>query len=450
MAGVLGLLGGLGSGCEAITLPVDITLLLPDDETPLEAADNASLTLEPAGVVETFAVDGLEFSLSFALAPSDEPQTLSLFLADGETLLAWGRTPAVPLDGPDDLRLLMARPGRLVALPQEFDEPDPEAHAAALGETGALVLTEDGSALALSLRTYDLFAAASLDDPPPPSDGILVGGPAGGAWRIAWETTAAVHRYRGGADEWSRASLDDDEAAHLHPRDGAAWVLEPGGEGVLVFGGGDRTDVARVDLRAEPDGDRVTIDAAPALPDPRLGATAIAREVEGTDLPTTVLFGFGGSSPVVHLVERGITLGPPGPWVDAACAAWTDAAAGRSAVLCGGGVRSGVPTGDLVVVTLPASADEEPETTEHLDILQAPMPDPLMWADSLAVYAQGDGRLVTLAAPDLTVTTEAVSGSRVGGGRAAALGTGHTLLVGGSTNDGAALPRWHVLTGQPG
>jgi uncharacterized protein (TIGR00251 family) len=110
--------------CESES-PFAVRVVLPDDTDALMRADNAALELTPGGATN-FDVDGLEFSLEVKLEPDDVQRTLALYLAEGETLLAWGRSaPFVLSSPPEDLAVLIAPPGRLSSFRGTITEPDP-------------------------------------------------------------------------------------------------------------------------------------------------------------------------------------------------------------------------------------------------------------------------------------------------------------------------------------
>ncbi|MCA9708479.1 MAG: alanine racemase, partial [Myxococcales bacterium] len=126
LALLLALTPALGStACQPVTTEIDVQLLLPLDHTALTRTNNVSVVLEPNGFSRTVAADGLDFGLSFEVPPDSEIRTLSVYLADDDTLLAWGRTPPFRYGGATSgLGLLLAQAGELSAVDFEFAQPD--------------------------------------------------------------------------------------------------------------------------------------------------------------------------------------------------------------------------------------------------------------------------------------------------------------------------------------
>ena len=266
---VLAALATTVPGCKPLTTNVAVGVLLPEDSTDLERTNNVSLTLEPDGFVDTVATEGLDFAVSFELPPDEEKRSIGLFLAQDETLLAWGRTPEITLRGAKaGLSVLVARPGGLSALPGEFDAPDPDALAAPVAGVGVVVVAADGGTLFIDAFAYDIVGAASLPSAPAASDGVLVEDPAMGVQRIAWAEALAAWRYDPAEDDWSERSLGEHGVG---PRPNAAWAIDEGTGEVLVIGGGDETDLVAIALDPEASLPVRRVDG-PGLDVPRPGA----------------------------------------------------------------------------------------------------------------------------------------------------------------------------------
>jgi uncharacterized protein (TIGR00251 family) len=434
----------VSAGCKPLTTSVAVGVLLPEDRVDLERTNNVSLTLEPDGFVETVATDGLDFALSFELPPNEEKRSIGLFLADDETLLAWGRTPEVTLRGAQaGLSVLVARPGGLSAFPEEFDAPDPDALAAVVADVGVLVLAADGGALFMDTFAWEIVVASSLPGAPMPSDGVLVSDPALGVQRLAWAQGLAAWRYDPTEDDWSERSLGDHG---VEPRpDAASVALEDEAE-VLVIGGGDALDIVAIALGPEATSPVRRVEGA-ALDVPRPGASALRV---GSDAgAVTLVFGAGvdeAGDPTAALwwIEGQRAIGPEVAWTGGRCVALDDAA---PRILCGGGVRDGTPTADALDVAF--SPDGEVQFTEHVGVLGMPMADPIWFRDDVAVYAQGGGRLIALARGDLAATEREAASARDTGGHVARLPTGLELVVGGRAADGTPLSAWHVFAPEP-
>lgn len=448
----LGISCGL-AGCEAIELPVGVDLVLPADDSDLTRTDNVSVVLEPAATTETFTADGLDFSVSLSIAPLSTPQRISVFLAEGETLLAWGSTPPVPLTGQTDVSLLVARPDVLSSFDATFDAPDPLARAAAVGDIGMLVVAADGTTLFLDVFGWQLRAADPIETDAvlDASDGTLLGDPAGGAQRIGIADGLSIQRFDPVSDQWSARDIPDDAQATFGARAQAALVASTDGAALWVIGGGTMTDTVAVGLHPE---QAVGVDVldVPPLDTPRPGATALALD-RGDDNDGLLVFGGNAMSPVAWWVDAGLGVGPTEAWTGAGCIA-LDAPTGDTVrVLCAGGVRAGVPTGDGLIIFVPtqmAGADEAPSVMELPDLLQGPMADPLLLPGTAAVYAQGEGRAVAIRRDDLSVEASPTAPDRAQGGDTAHLPLGVTFVVGGAATDGTPVSRWSYFAPQPG
>lgn len=452
----LGLLALLLAGTAACEneVPFAIRVIVPDDEPTLERADNAALELTPGGA-SNFPVDGLDFSLEVELEPDDTQRTLALYLAEGEKLLAWGRSAAFVLSSPPEgLAVFVSPPGQLALFPGAIAEPDPQILVARAPGRGAVMLDATGHTALLNEFTLETTSGATLkvDDLPAPTDGALVPDTAGGVWRLAWADGLRGYRYDPGDDTWITALYVGDD---IGPREGAAWLVDAALERVLIFGGGTHTDIAQVDLRADPDdGTRAVTLLEVPLDGPRLGAAAFYVTRADTDEGDGVVLvgGDDPARPLAYDVARGLAFGPPGAWTGLQCAPLDLAAEADADVrfLCLGGLRDGSPTATALLLHFPApAADKDPSLEVLADLIPEAPADPRLFADDASLYAQfagpEGGTWVRIDRQDLTTTTGEGPALRARGGHSVPLGTGATFLLGGWTADDRAVDRWHVF-----
>jgi D-serine deaminase-like pyridoxal phosphate-dependent protein len=430
LAALLLALAGPGAACQPITTGVDVQLLLPQDDPELQRTNNVSVVLEPQGFSRTVASDGLDFGLSFEVPPDGVTRTLSVYLAEDDELLAWGRTPRFTYAGATGgLSLLLARPGALVPLDFEFTQPDAAARVAPVGDVGMLVLASDGGALFLDAYQYTLEAASSLEEGPATDDGVLVGAADGGVVRVAWNAGVAAWRFDAVTDAWQTLELGGDRQA----RPGAAVWIDPEGESVRIFGGGDADDVVELALRGTEARDLTTVDGL-RLDGPRAGATVI--ELDGHPI---VVGGDDPTLPVAWRADREQAAGPTTAWTALACA---PLAASPPQALCMGGLRDGMPTADALRLEL---LDGSLQAEDLASFLPLPLPAPLLLPDETALYAQGEGRWLRIDRADLLVTEQPNPAPRATGGSLAPLPSGATLLVGGLGVEGTPLDRWYAF-----
>lgn len=418
-----------------------ITLLFPEDTSDLDAANNASLTLDPGGLVLQQQVDGTDFSLAVELTPDTTFRTLSVFLAQDTELLAWGSSAPFYTAGPDiDLAVFLGRPGRLSTFPRIIENPDEGLLAARAIGNGMMLLGSDGDSFVLNEYTLELLPRAKLSDGPPPDDGGLFSGADGRVVRVAWNEGLAVWEYDREVDSWSELDVDPGAA-----RAGAAalWLGtevptgfdEREGPALALFGGGDETDVVVLDLAP---GKVTTLTLDTPLDSPRPGATAVLAQSEGDH--EVILFGGNEAGEAVgRRVADETSFGPTDAWSSAGCIPLSTGEPAR--IVCAGGFRDGSETGDGVRVDL----DTPVESAELMGLLPVPMREPLWFGDESAVYAQGAGRLVRLARDDLTAEMVEGTALRDRGGHSVTLVTGATFLTGGVTSDGEPLTRWQVF-----
>lgn len=435
------------AACGPVEVEVPIKVLLPDASDDLEQANNASITV--GGVVDTFAVDGLDFEIELSFEPDPEPVQLSLFLADDEDLLAWGNTAPFSIGGTTDtLSLFAGRPGRLSPWPEALEDPDPDVMAAHAQGRGLLLLEKNGDTFLLSEYTHTLEAGQDLDDPPDPSDGGLWGDAIGNVHRIAWDEGRAM-TYSPSKDRWDSFDLPDSVLDRGEPAIAAITAATGSGVPVAVLyvvGGDDETDAVALSLIPD------QIDAQPAALDldmPRPGASATFLPLGESSTGTLLVFGSreADAAPAVLVTEDGpIPLGDPQVWENSHCAPLSQVGDETVRAACLGGLRDGQPTAAAFLLEWDGSGDPEVEVVE--DALPVAMGAPLGFSDDSAIYAQGGGRLATLPRDESATTAQDVptTADRAAGGHSVTLATGASFLVGGRTTEGEAVDRWQVFT----
>jgi uncharacterized protein (TIGR00251 family) len=443
----LALVGALAcTACEnARELP--ITVIMPADISDYEQADNASLVLRPSGDSYSFDVDGADFVLELEGEPSTQAQQLELYLARGEDLIAWGSTAPFATAGDDvGLALFLGRPGLLSTWPEQLDTPDPELLAAEAQGRGMLLVQTDGDTFLLNQYTLELEAGSRLPDTVSfsASDGGLFSAADGGVIRLAYEEVEPVAwRYDPSEDDWDEVQVDG--AADIGLRPGAPALVDPDLSRVYLLGGGGALDAVAVDLIPDPNRDGV-LAAAPvsdvSLDAPRDGATALWVPRDDDPSAQALLVGGDAAGPVAVLADVGTSVGPSMSWRDMACALLSEGEA-VSTILCVGGTIDGLATADALLVEI-----GEGEATVEIreSFLPTPLPDPLLFHDNFALYAQGEGRWVRIAREDASVSEPDSAPMRTSGGHLVSLPNGATFQVGGVDQDGVALDRWQVFT----
>jgi uncharacterized protein YggU (UPF0235/DUF167 family) len=442
----LALIGVLActSACES-SREVGIAVLLPEEKSEYERADNGSVVLQPGSETVTFAVDGLDFSLEVERTPDATARRLELYLAEGDELLAWGSTAPFTLDGPDgDLALFLGRPGLLSTWPAEVADPDADLLACRAAGRGMLLLESDGDTSLLNEFTLEIEAGAELDAELDPTDGGLVSAADGTVVRMTWEQGPAVAwRYDPGEDRWDE--LEVDAAAMIGPRPGAAWLMDPDLSRLYLLGGGDRTDAIAIELVADED-DRLGV--APVddfvLDGPRAGATALWLPTADDPVADALVVGGDDAAlPIAWLASTGVASGPAHAWTDPACAIRIAATeSDPHTVLCVGGSLDGQPS----AAAMHATFAEGTPTIELIEsFLPVAVPDPMLLGDDQALYALGEGRWFPIDRDDASLVNSEFTPLRARGGHSVWLASGATLVVGGVGTDDAALDRWQVF-----
>nr|WP_276593662.1 DUF167 domain-containing protein [Nannocystis bainbridge] len=433
----------LGLVACTVEVPFAVRVVLPDDSTDLNRADNLALELGPDAYFASYPVRGTDFEVELEFEPDAVERTLALYLADGTELLAWGRSvPFVTLAPPGDLAVLMARPGVLSVYPGEVAEPDPDLLAVHAPGRGLVLMSGSGDLALLNETSYDIELGARLSNPPEPGDGAFVADARGRLWRVGVADEVGAAMYDPGDDVWAVATVTGDD---IGPRPGAATVVGAARDRLYLAGGGDHTDLVALSL--EPD-DKGVITLAPvaALDGPRSGARLLGMR-RGDDEIVLLVGGAGADASVVYFPEGGHAFGPVGDWTNIQCIrldADEDDEKATVRLLCLGGLRGGQPTGDALLLHVPP-AIEATEVEERPAFLSAPLADPRLFADDLAVYAQGAAQWWRVDRKDFAVELTDTTATRVNGGHSITLATGVTFLVGGRDLDDRAVDRWWIF-----
>jgi uncharacterized protein (TIGR00251 family) len=251
----LGLLLLAAPACES-QYQFPIHVVLPDDQDDLARADNLTLALAPQNVQVNFEVDDLEFNVGIELEPDTETSTLSVYLAEGTELLAWGRSAPFVLATPqDDLAVYLSPPGALSTFPGKIGKPDGDVLASPALGRGMLLFNSDGSTGLFNSFTLDTEVGAILKpegELPAADDGALVPDSRGNVWRVAWAEALRAFVYVPGDNLWSAAQFT---ATDVGARAGAAHRVDASLERLLVFGGGDQRSVLEIVLNPDDAGD---------------------------------------------------------------------------------------------------------------------------------------------------------------------------------------------------
>jgi hypothetical protein len=315
-----------------------------------------------------------------------------------------------------------------------------------------LLVESDGDTFLLNQYSLEIESGERLpaNESIADDDGGLFSAADGSVVRLGFEQVEPLAwRYDPSGDEWTELEVDmgGDNGADIGLRPGAAALADPDRSRVYLLAGGGATDAIAIDLEADDGG---TLAAAPVsafdLDGPRDHATALW--IPQTDNPTADVLLVGGvdmlgmARPVASLASNGISVGPSLAWRDLACAIESQSD-DSTTVLCVGGTLDGLPTGDALRIEIVENA----ATVEILTgFLPAPLPDPRLFSDDFALYAQGEARWFRIGRDDLNVSEPESAPLRGSGGSCVALSNGVTFLVGGVDRDGAALDRWQVFT----
>lgn len=424
-------------------LPFPVKVILPEETADLRRADNLALQLGPNGSYSTYEVRGTDFAVELELEPDAVVRTLSMYLADGTELLAWGRTaPFVLQSPPTDLAILLARPGLLSTWPGAVPEPDADLLAARGPGLGLFLLSSAGDIALLNESTYAVELGARLDPDdglPAATDGVLVPDGAGALWRVSAADGLRAHHYDPAYDVWSPVAL----VGHpVGPRPGAAWAPDAARERLLLAGGGAEPDIVALALARDDDG-RAEATKLFSLDAPRPGAALFA--LHRGDVDQLLLVGGDTDLATVFLPDGARALGPAGPWTRPQCAALDAVEADNVVrVLCLGGLRAGQPTPDALVINCPPKA-EDVTVDDYPGFAPLALADPRLFADDLAVYAQAPTEWLRIARDDLTVTQQQGPATRETGGHSITVGTGVTFLVGGRDADDRPVTNWWVF-----
>ncbi len=460
LAGLLALLGAATAACSPSEIQVPLRVLFPADRTDLARTDNVAVQVTPDGPSVSQAVSGLDFAVSLDLDADAPPQDVSVYLAEGETLLAWGRTVRLALASATTLSVFVGPPGRLATFPNAPAPASPRTLAARARGQGLVLLDPDGVTWFLSEVDHTPLPGARLSDPgEETADATLVGDALGGVVLARWDEDPTLRRFDPVDDAW--IDLPAAGLELLAGRAGAAHLAGDLGQTLYVFGGGARTDAVAIPL--VPDERDLTIEPLVdvALDGPRAGARALWLRPDDTPPDEALLFGTEAPNlPVLRLARAGEVGGPSGPWTGGSCVQLDRVGAEVGAppdplrILCAGGERSGAPTADALLVRVPAGGGAL--TVEDLPgWLPAAMPRPLWLADEGAVYAHGGGLLAAVSRslgadgdPGPTPPPQNVQDdlARAAGGVSVTLATGATFVLAGETATGEAVPSWHVFT----
>ncbi len=446
----------LTPACESTT-NFPIRVVFPED-LDLARADNAVMRLSPQGLDVTYDINGADFSLELQLEPDDLTSTLTLYLAQGPDLLAWGQSaPFVLAAPPAELALYVSPPGALSTFPGTITSPDPEVLACPAFGRGMLLVNSDGGTGLFNNFNLTTEIGATLDPEdglPAASDGALVPDSAGGVWRVAWAEQLRAFRYEPGDDEWSTATIADPSPA---PRPGAAHLESADLERVLIFGGGEQRSVIELDLVPDDAGAYTVTTLPQQLDSPRRAAAPLFLLRSDGDIGEGVVL-IGGDDEATSLAQyipadpgdAPVSFGPAMAWTGLACAQLDRGDAAKESdlvrVLCVGGMHGGQPTRDAIVLNFPSfAANLIPNLEVVPDFLAEPASEPRLFADDAAIYAQSGVQWLRIDRTALTVETQVSASTRVRGGHSVLLSTGATFLVGGWAPDERAVDHWFVF-----
>lgn len=427
-------------------IPFPVHVILPEESAELDKADNLALVVAPNGFTASYKVKGIDFSVEVEVEPDSQPRTLALYLADGTALLGWGRSaPFVLISPPSDLAVLVGRPGALSTYPGTAAEPDTELMAARAPGLGLAFLSGSGDIALLNEFNFQVESGARLDPDeglPAATDGVLVPDPEGDVWRIAWATDLRAYVWNPGLDVWTTSEIVGDPAGSTPTNLGPAAAAASGTRDRLWIAGGDADPALFALSLVLDDDDRATVTRLAALDGPRHGA-AVVPVTRGDD-ESPLVVGGDADLPAVYVPAAGLALGPAGPWTGLQCQQLDPADAASVRVVCLGGLRGGQPTTDALLLNCPANTAET-TVEERPNFLTTAVADPRLFADDLAVYAQGSATWQRIDRGDLTVTATPSPATREAGGHSITIGTGVTFLVGGKDASDRPVDRWWIF-----
>jgi uncharacterized protein (TIGR00251 family) len=431
-----------------------IAVVLPDDTDDLERADNLTLEIGPNALQVNYDVDGTDFTVELELDPDSETRTLSMYLAEGTELLAWGRSAPFVLSAPPaDLGIYLTPPGALSTFPGKIGHPDPARLAGPALGRGILMLDSDGATGLFNVFTLATESGATLEPKgglPDPGDGALIPDTRGNVWRVAWAESLRAFIYLPADDEWTTAALGDGAGA----RPGAAHLQDATRERLLVLGGGEQRSVVEINLVPDDDDKYAVTTLAQQLDAPRRGATALyLLRSDGDVGEGVVLVGSDdATTPLAYFLREddGVAFGPAEAWTGMRCVQVERDDAAQKAdyvrVLCLGGLRGATPTADAIVLNFPPATAEQPPNIDVLpDFLPEPAADPRLFEDAAAIYAQSGALWLRIDRSALTTEAFTSPSPRVRGGHSVLLSTGATFLVGGWTGEDRPVDHWHVF-----
>ncbi len=429
-----------------------IHVVLPDEIDDLARADNLTLALDPQSVQINYPVDGIDFSVSVEIEPDNQTSTLSVYLAEGTELLAWGRSAPFVLAAPqDDLAVYLSPPGALSTFPGKIGSPDGDLLASPVLGRGMLLFDSDGATGLFNSFTLGTEVGATLKpdgELPAADDGALVPDSRGNAWRVAWAESLRAFIYVPGDDLWTAAQFTGADAG---ARAGAAHQVDATLERLLVFGGGEQRSVLEIELSPDDAGTYTVTQLPVQLDSPRRGATALYLLRSGGDAGEGVIL-VGGDDPksatatFIRDEATSVSFGEATAWTGLACAQVERAAEADATVrvLCLGGVRDGTATADAFVLNFPPGT-AEPSLLPLPAFLPEPAADPRLFGDDAAIYAQSGALWLRIDREDLQSQSLTGPSPRVRGGHSISLATGATFLVGGWTGDDRPVDHWHVF-----
>lgn len=450
----------LGACDESSTRTLEF--LVPDTAEDLQRTDNVTIRIEPEGPSVTRSAEGLEFDAALDVTEHDSAGRLELYLAEGDRLIAWGRSAnfvARVQDPPP--ALLLGRPGRLSSYATLESGLVGHSWSAAAGTRGIMTLAPDGATSFVS--SYDFYREAAAPGPvTTPGDGAFVRGPGESMVRLTWNAGLEAWSYEPGRDSWTPHPVVAPPEWGM--RAGAAHLGTDDGELLYVFGGGTHLDVLTLALRPDAQG-QLHAAIAPdwQLDNPRVGASALWLGLPDSSTSTAVVF--GGESPEgtpMAAFQVSQLIGPPAldlpmiaDWTSAGCTRWGSQSPRRESLIClGGRDGAGLARSDAVVLAAEPGPSLAGTLSLRAEVLMGYLPaaiaEPRLFSDASAVYAEGDGSWLRIDSSEPhTVTHAPIAVLRSSGGQVVELSTGATVLLGGEGPDGRAVTSWRAFVPTP-